>query len=50
MFCEESLRKINAKDLELFRNGSVHQILSPESLDYFGTTECFSGRKKEESL
>ena len=26
MFCEESLRKINAKDLELSRNGSVHQF------------------------
>lgn len=26
MFCGESLGKINAKHLELFRNGSVHQF------------------------
>ena len=25
MFCEESLGKINVKDVELFRNGSVHE-------------------------
>ena len=43
MFCEESLRKVNAKDLELFRNFS--RILSLKSADYFGT----SGPVKEES-
>ena len=32
-----------SKDVELFRNGSVH-------VDYFETSEHFSGRKKEESL
>ena len=26
MFCEESLGKINKCDLELFRNGSVHEL------------------------
>ena len=26
MFCEESLGKINKCDLELFRNGSVHEF------------------------
>ena len=26
MFCEESLRKVNAKDLELFRNRLVHKL------------------------
>ena len=26
MFCEESLGKVNAKDLELFRNRSVHEF------------------------
>ena len=26
MFCEESLRNINKCDLELFRNGSVHEF------------------------
>ena len=45
MFCEESLGKVNAKDLELFRNRLVHKILLLESADYFGT----SGREKEES-
>ena len=28
MFCEESLGKINAKDVELFRNGSVHESIA----------------------
>ena len=41
-FCEESLRKINEKDVELFRNGSV-----PESVDYFETRKYFRRRKKE---
>ena len=26
MFCEESLGKVNAKDLELFRNRLVHEL------------------------
>ena len=26
MFCEESLGKVNAKDLELFRNSLVHEF------------------------
>ena len=41
-FCEESLRKINEKDVELFRNGSAH-----ESVDYFETKKYFRRRKKE---
>ena len=28
MFCEERLGKINAKDVELFRNGSVHESIA----------------------
>ena len=35
MFCEESLRKSNKCDLELFRKGSVHEC------------EHFSGQKKK---
>ena len=31
LLCEESLGMIDAKDVELFRNGSVH-----ESVDHFG--------------
>ena len=27
-FCEESLGKISAKDVELFRNGSVHESIA----------------------
>ena len=34
---EERLGQIDAKDVELFLNGSVH-----ESVNYFGTTEHFS--------
>ena len=46
MFCEESLGKVNAKDLELFRNRLIGpRILLPKSGDYFGT----SSRVKEES-
>ena len=26
MFCEESLGKINAKDVEIFRNGAVNEF------------------------
>ena len=37
VFCEGSFGKIDAKDVEPFRNGSVH-----ESVDYFGTVEYFS--------
>ena len=43
VFCEESLKKINEKDVELFRNGSVH-----ESVDYFETRKYFRRRKKED--
>ena len=28
MFCEESLGKVNAKDLELFRNRLVHESIA----------------------
>ena len=36
LFCEESLEKIDVKEIELFRNGSVHV-----SVDYLGTIEYF---------
>ena len=36
LFCEESLEKIDVKEIELFRNGSVH-----ESVDYLETIEYF---------
>ena len=39
MFCGESLSKINAKGVELFRKGSAHEILSLESFNYFGTSK-----------
>ena len=46
MFCEESLGKVNAKDLELFRNRLVHEFYCLKVvIIYFGT----SGRVKEES-
>ena len=44
--CEESLEKINAKDIELFQHGPVHEFYRFESVDYFGTSEYFSGLKK----
>ena len=44
-FCEQSLRKINEKDVELCGNGSVH-----ESVDYFETRKYFRRRKKEDLL
>ena len=31
-FCEESLGKTNAKDLQLFRNGSAHEFYSLKAL------------------
>ena len=37
LFCEESLGKIDVKDVELFWNRCVHK-----SVDYFGTIEYFS--------
>ena len=50
MFCEESLGKINVKDVfELFRNGSVTRILSLESVDYWQKW-ILQWSKKEESL
>ena len=32
LFCEESLGKIDAKDVELFRNGSVHEFCRLKAL------------------
>ena len=32
MFCEESLRQINEKDVKLFQNGSVHEIYCLKAL------------------
>ena len=31
MFCEEGLGNFNAKDVELFRNGSVHESITWKS-------------------
>ena len=39
-------KALEAKDVELFRNGSGLRIVSLEILDYFGTSEYFIGRKK----
>ena len=48
MFCEESLGKINAKNVERFPEQVDPPILSLESVDYsVGTSEYFSGRKKK---
>ena len=42
-FCEEGLEKIDVKDVKLFQIGfGWAQILSLESIDYFGTREYFS--------
>ena len=46
MFCEESLGKINVKDVELFRNGSVHEFRRLKAL-IIGRSEYFNGRKKK---
>ena len=45
MFCEENLKMVNAKDLELFQNRLVHEFYR----DYFGTSEYLSSREKKES-
>ena len=45
MFCEENLKMVNAKDLELFQNRLVHEFYG----DYFGTSEYLSSREKKES-
>ena len=51
MFCEESLGKINAKNVERFPEQVDPPILSLESVDYsVGTSEYFSGRKKKPLL
>ena len=41
------LRKINAKGVELFRNGSVHDFYCFKALITFGTSGYFCGRKKK---
>ena len=44
MFCEESLGKIKFR---AFPKRVGPRILSLESVDYFGTSELLSGRKKK---
>ena len=44
MFCKESLGKIKFR---AFPEQFSPQIVSLESIDYFGTSEHFSGRKKK---
>ena len=52
MFCEVILGKINAKDVELFRNGSVYEfyrlkaLITLEQVDYFWNSD----RKKRRIL
>ena len=41
LFCEESLGKIDA-EMSNFRERVGPRILLLESVDYFGTSECFS--------
>ena len=50
MFCKGSLGKVDAKDLELFRNRLVHEFLLLESVDYSGTSEYLSGHRKRRIL
>ena len=51
MFCEESLEKINEKDVKLFQNRSVNELYRLKAaLNYFGTSEILQWLKKEESL
>ena len=50
MFCEECVRRINEKDVALFPEQVGPRVLLLESVDYFGTSEYFSRRKKKESL
>ena len=44
MFCEESLGKIKFR---AFPKQVGPRILSLESVDYFGTSEHYSGKKKK---
>ena len=44
MFCEESLGKIKFR---AFPEQVGPRIISLEDVDYFGTSEHYSGRKKE---
>ena len=46
MFCEEIFGKIKFR---AFPQQVGPQILSHKSIDYFGTSEHYSGKKKEES-
>ena len=41
LFCEESLGKIDA-EMSNFREWVGPRILLLESVDYFGTSECFT--------
>ena len=45
VFCEESLGKINTKDVGLFLNGAVHEFYRLKALTLY-----FSGRKKNKNL
>ena len=48
MSCEESLEKINKCDLELFRNGSVHEFYRLKEL--IKLEQVNTSEKKESSL
>ena len=51
MFCEESLGKIKVKDVELFRNGSVHEFCRLKALiTVLWNKSILQWSQKEESL
>ena len=46
MFYRESSGKINAKDVDLFQNESVHKFYHSKALITFEHMNIFSGQKK----
>ena len=50
MFWEESLGKINARLMSCLLERVDPRIQSLESVDQFGTSKYFGGRKKKESF
>jgi len=50
MFYEESFGEINAKDVELFRNGSVHEFYRLKALISLEQVNISVVKKGEESL
>ena len=50
LFCEECLGKINVKDVELFRNGSIHELYRLKALITLEQVNTSVVEKKEESF